>query len=222
MNILVLQPIRPTNPPALRARADALLARLPAANPGMTFAVCQDDRAVEIPPHPSQYMRHATIRNFMLDTSLTPDHDAVLWIDSDLIAYPADLPTLLHNANPGGITAPLALLDRFANRFYDIGGFVERGHSARLSAPWFDQTGDLIDLDSVGCCYLIPADVYRAGVRYHPPPRDAWQADDGRVEYRVEHNSVMAAARAMGYRVCCLTTARAIHAWLPDYGLVPN
>lgn len=39
MNVLVLQPIRPDHPPALRAIADALLARLEGANPGMTFEI---------------------------------------------------------------------------------------------------------------------------------------------------------------------------------------
>lgn len=221
MNILVLQPIRPSNPPALRAVADALLARLEGANSGMVFDICQDDTAIVIPPHPSRYLRHAVVRNYMLDTYLKPEHDAVLWIDSDLIDYPADLPTLLHRAAPGAIVAPLALLDRWVDRFYDIGGFVEHGRSARMFKPWFVQQGDVIGLDSVGCCYLAPADLYRSGVRYSPPPCDQWLID-GRMESRVEHNSVMLQARQRGYRVCCLTTARAVHAWLPDFGLELN
>lgn len=215
MNILVLQPIRPSNPPALRAVADALLARLESANPGMRFDICQDDSAIPIPPHPSIYMRHATVRNYMLDTYLKPEHDAVLWIDSDLIDYPSDLPTLLYQAAPGAIVAPLVLLSEtsgWKDRFYDIGGFVERGNRARMWQPWFDQDGTLIDLDSVGCCYLTPATLYQDGVRYAPPPTD----------YYVEHWSVMQQARRRGYRVCCLTTARAVHAWLPDYGVPAN
>lgn len=225
MRILVLQPIRPDHPPALRAIADALLARLEGANPGMTFDICQDDARLTIPQHHSQYIRHATVRNYMADTYLKPEHDAVFWVDSDLISYPADLPSLLFAANPGGITAPLALLVDTSpygkDRFYDIGGFVERGRSARAYPPYFDQTGDVIDLDSVGCCYLAPAALYRSGARYEPPPQDRWVTQDG-TEYRVEHNSVMGEARKRGYRVCCLTTARAIHAWLPDYGLAAN
>jgi len=256
MNILVLQPIRPSNPPALRAVADALLARLPAANPGLTFDIRQDDAALDIPPHPSLYMRHATIRNYMLDTYLQDAHDAVLWIDSDLVEYPADLPTTLAGAASqpvcrcggviqaegpklppgvsaswaiephcsrcdaprpyqGAIVAPMAVLSPtsgWQERFYDIGGFIERGARARMWQPWFDQRGDVIELDSVGCCYLAPAALYRDGVRYSPPPTD----------YYVEHWSVMQQARQRGYRICALATVRAVHAWLPDYGLQVN
>lgn len=225
MNVLVLQPIRPDHPPMLRAIADRLLGRLESANPGMTFDICQDDARLEIPPHGSRYIKHATVRNYMVDTYLTTEHDAVFWVDSDLIDYPANLPSLLYAANPGGISAPLALLSETsgygAERFYDIGGFVEQNRSARMYPPYFDQTGGVIALDSVGCCYLAPAALYRAGVRYEPPPCDRWTSGAG-TEYRVEHNSVMWHARRLGYEVCCLTTARAIHAWLPDYGLGVN
>lgn len=249
MNILVLQPIRPSNPPALRQIADALLSRMVAANPDLTFDVRQDDRALAIPRHPSQYMRHATIRNYMLDTYLRPEHTHVLWIDSDLIDYPAELPRLLLGASEqmkkqcpwcgaeypimlGGngydcaecgnawevqsplytIAAPFALLDKWPNRFYDIGGFIEKGNRARMWAPWFEQTGAVIELDSVGCCYLAPAALYHDGARYQPPPTD----------YYVEHWSVMQQAKRRGYRILALRDVRVVHAWLPDYGLGLN
>jgi hypothetical protein len=252
MNILVLQPIRPSNPLALRERANALLARLPAANPGMCFDIRQDDAALEIPPHPSLYIRHATVRNYMLDRYLREEHDAVLWIDSDLIDYPADLPTRLAGvskqlkeqcprcgarlvawlgadgydcAECGNgwcapepdrlIVAPLVLLSPtsgWPGRFYDIGGFIEKGNRARMWPPYFEQQGAVIELDSVGCCYLAPAQLYRDRVRYSPPVTD----------YYVEHFSVMQEACKRGYRIYCLTTASAMHAWLPDYGLEPN
>lgn len=244
MNILILQPIRPSNPPALRERASALLGALPAANPGMTFDIRQDDSALDIPAHPSLYMRHATVRNYMLDTYLKEEHDAVLWVDSDLIDYPADLPSRLTSVAsqcphcpfvhadacrdedyarclrcdthwPGTIAAPLPLLSEtsgWKQRFYDIGGFVEGGTRARMFPPWFDQEGGVIELDSVGCCYLAPATLYHSGVRYSPPPTD----------YYVEHWSVMQEAKKRGYRVCALTTVHAVHAWLPDYGLEAN
>lgn len=213
-NILVLQPIRPNHPPALRQRANELL-RAMELNNDMSFDIRQDDRALAIPPHPSLYMRHATVRNYMLDTYLRAEHDYVLWVDSDLVDYPADLPSRLLAANPDGITAPLALLSEtsgYPKRFYDIGGFVEQGNRARMFPPWFDQAGDVIDLDSVGCCYLAPAALYRDGVRYSPPPTD----------YYVEHWSVMREAKRRGYRICCLTDCAAVHAWMPDYGLEPN
>lgn len=217
MNVLVLQPTRPSNPPALRARADELLTRMVGANPGMIFDVRQDDTALEIPAHPSKYMRHATVRNYMVDTYLRPQHSHVLWIDSDLIDYPANLPTLLHDEAKRTLTtptivAPMAVLDHYPERFYDIGGFVENGRRANMEQPWFRQTGDVIELDSVGCCYLTPAMLYHQGLRYSPPVTD----------YYVEHWSVMLAAKRKGWRICALTRVRATHAWLPDYGLEPS
>jgi len=218
MTILVLQPTRPVNPPALRARADALLAGMLAANPQYTFEIHQDTDEMDISLlHPSRYARHAAIRNHMLDAYLTDKHTHVLWIDSDLVDYPADLPTMLLAAE-GDIVAPLALLDpsparlsRFISpmRFYDIGGFIERGHRANLHPPFFVQQGPVIELDCVGCCYIAPAALYRAGVRYRPAHTD----------YYVEHWSVMQAAQRRGYRIVALTDIAAVHAWLPDYGM---
>lgn len=217
-NILVLQPIRPSNPPALRERADALIERMLAANPALSFDVRQDDSAVFVPAFPSLYMRHATVRNYMLDRYLGPEHTHVLWIDSDLIDYPADLPTQLMEVvgDTPTIAAPIALLDTtkhtHKHRFYDIGGFIEKGNRARMYPPWFDQTGDVIELDGVGCCYLAPAALYHEGVRYRPPHTD----------YYVEHWSVMQEAKRRGYRIVALTNVRAVHAWLPDYGMGAN
>jgi hypothetical protein len=232
MTILILQPIRPSNPPALREKADSLLARLEGANPGLTFDICQDDSAVEVPAHPSLYMRHATVRNYMLDRYLRPEHTHVLWIDSDLIDYPAELPSLLMAAAPGAIVAPFAMLDKWPNRFYDIGGFIEQGNRARMWPPYFDQDGDVIELDSVGCCYLTPAELYRESIEFHdddPAPGLAWAKRLPAVrytppptDYYVEHWSVMQQAKRRGYRVCALRDVRVAHAWLPDYGLETN
>lgn len=219
MTILVLQPVNPAHLTARRADgvslaevAEALLARLPEANPGMAFDIRRDGGAVPAPPSPSKYARHAAVRNYMLDTYLRPEHTQVLWIDSDLVDYPADLPTQLHAANPGGISAPLVLLDQCGTRFYDIGGFIEQGRRFPLMPPYSLQDGPCWTLDSVGCCYLVPAWLYRGGVRYNPPPTD----------YYVEHWSVMAEARARGVRVAAVPGLVARHAYLPEYGLPLN
>jgi hypothetical protein len=219
-NILVLQPARPSNPPALRARADALIERMVASNPAMAFDIGQENVFVVPPPNVSRYTPHAAARNYMLDRFLKADHTHVLWIDSDLIDYPADLPARLLRVEDA-IVAPLAMLDAspdrllfdpHPDRFYDIGGFIEAGRRASYWPPHFVQRGDVIDLDSVGCCYLAPAQLYRDGVRYATPPTD----------YFVEHWSVCQAAKRRGYRVCALTNVRVVHAWLPDYGLELN
>lgn len=216
MNVLVLQPCNPAHVTAMRGgvsladRAVSLLSRLPGANPGMVFDMHQDSRSITPPPSPSKYARHAAVRNYMLDTYLRPEHTHVLWIDSDLVDYPADIPMTL--AAVGGICAPLCLLDKCGPRFYDIGGFIEQGRRARMAPPYFVQEGPVIDLDSVGCLYLAPADLYRSGVRYSPPPTD----------YYVEHWSVMGAARAQGISIRALTDVAALHAYLPEWGLPLN
>lgn len=219
MNVLVLQPTNPKHVTARRADgvslaavAEQLLARLPDANPGMTFDIRRDAAAVPVPPSPSLYARHAAVRNYMLDTYLAEHHTHVLWVDSDMVDYPADLPTRLNAANPGGIAAPLALLDKCGPRFYDIGGFIERGRRFPMAPPYSLQPGPVWELDSVGCLYLAPAWLYQAGVRYATPPSD----------YYVEHWSVMAEARARGVRIVALADVVARHAWLPEYGLPLN
>lgn len=219
MHILVLQPTTPAHTEARRAdgvtlagNAAVLLSHLPSANPGMRFDIKCDDTTLEIPSHPSKYIRHAMVRNYMLDTYLRPEHTHVLWIDSDLIDYPANIPTLLHEANPDGITAPLVLLDKCGPRFYDIGGFIEQGRRANLAPPYFQQEGAVVELDSVGCLYMVPAWLYQGGVRYAPPATD----------YYVEHWSVMQQAKRKGVRVCALTDVVVRHAWLPEFGLTLN
>lgn len=212
MNILILQPTAPQHPPALQEIAARLLARLPEANPGLMFDIAVDDTAVPIPASPSLYAKHAAVRNYMLDTYLKPEHDRVLWIDSDLVDYPANLPALLLEANHDGIAAPLVLLDQCGPRYYDIGGFIEEGRRFRMVPPYCTQTGPLWELDSVGCCYLIPAWLYREGVRYSPPPTD----------YYVEHWSVMQEAKAKGVKIVALRDIVAKHAYLPLFGLPNN
>jgi hypothetical protein len=189
------------------------------ASPDLVFSIAQEDVRISV-THPSKYAPHAAARNYMLDRYLKDEHTHVLWIDSDLIDYPADLVTQLL-ASGAEIAAPLPLLDpsparlaMFANPlwFYDIGGFIEQGRRANLGPPFFAQDGPIIDLESVGCCYIATAALYRAGARYHPPVTD----------YYVEHWSVMQQARKRGMRIVALRDVHAIHAWLPDYGLEAN
>jgi hypothetical protein len=58
------------------------------------------------------------------------------------------------------------VFEHLPGRFYDIAGFVEQGRWARFTPPFFDQPGPVFELDSVGCCYLVNADLYRHGARH--------------------------------------------------------
>ena len=75
----------------------------------------------------------ARLRNRMLDSIDLHAFDYLLWIDSDVIEIPADLPTTLINANPTGVTAPLVLIEEPGplgkNQFYDTTAFVLKGRS---------------------------------------------------------------------------------------------
>lgn len=53
----------------------------------------------------------ATLRNALLAEYLSPAHELVLWLDADVVAYPADMVVQLYNANPGGVSAPLVLIE---------------------------------------------------------------------------------------------------------------
>ena len=53
----------------------------------------------------------ATLRNALLAEYLEPAHELVLWLDADVVEYPADLVAQLYAANPGGVSAPLVLIE---------------------------------------------------------------------------------------------------------------
>lgn len=171
------------------------------------------------PPGSGKWYRLAEARNRLLDAYLRPEHDYVLWVDADLVDYPADLPALLYEANPD-ITAPMIFLEGTEDIFYDTLGFVENRSRTSRHPPYFRHLNGqaLYDLDGVGCTYLIPADILR-DVRYESLPVDYER--DGPSVWRTGHTDhwpVMREARRRGLRVACLTTVRAYHADLPKYG----
>jgi hypothetical protein len=90
--------------------------------------------------------------------------------------------------------------------FYDTGGFIHQGRTTERWAPKWVQESGVVEMDSVGSCYLVPADVYRNGARY--------SASD----ITVEHVALLAEAREMGYRVFADCDTRVEHAFLPKYG----
>jgi hypothetical protein len=207
-HVLVAIPYEPARSPVWPEKARALAERLPEANPGISFELALHPTERTHEEGDGRFSPHARARNSLLDACLRPEHTHVLWLDSDLLSYPADLPTRLLTLAPEGMAAPAALLDEpgTPNRFYDILGFIENGKGARIHQPWFKQAGPVIELDSVGCAYLAHADIYRAGARYAHTPG------------YTEHWAVCAAAKAEGRRICADLSLVALHAWLPHYG----
>ena len=206
MHVTILQPYRPDTPPALIDQAMDRIDDLIAAHPEHRVTVVRGPATADAP---GRYGPHAAVRNAML-MYVPLDADAVLWVDVDLIAYPATFIAEALARNPGGITAPVVTLDHSPDRFYDIGGFIAPGGVPfTLHAPWCDQPDNELALESVGCMYLAPAHIYRDwGLRYAPT---------GPV-YGVEHYSVCKAAADRGVPVRAYRDLVAVHAWLPDYG----
>lgn len=159
---------------------------------------------------PGPYAAHANARNNALARFMTDAHDYVLWLDADIVTAPENLVDLLVRGDHT-ITAPLVLIEPpKQGHFYDTHGFrTLAGKQANIHPPYFsakERHAKEIELASVGCVYVAPASLYRAGVRYTP------------TNDQTEHWSVCAAARGLGYRVVCLPEVRVEHAHLPHYG----
>jgi hypothetical protein len=120
----------------------------------------------------------------MIDRHLR-DEQWVFWVDADIVDYPPDLVDELISRAEGGIAAPLVIMagdpseppsNKFGfgpGRFYDVAGFAEHGRWARFHEPYFDQPGPVYQLDSVGSCYLVNADLYRHGAKHMIDPASA-------------------------------------------------
>lgn len=178
-DVLVLIPHKPSAPAAQLARARELAKR---ATAGMQRSRIVFDDQGEAPPRGCHALRQpalAKIRQSMIDRYLR-DEKWVFWVDDDIVEYSADLIIRLIHRCAGGIAAPLVLMEGQTNnvtpdgfgpgRFFDIAGFVEEGRWASFSAPYFRQVGPIYDLDSVGSCYLVNADIYRNGARHEVDP----------------------------------------------------
>lgn len=191
---------------------------------GIGAAVINLTHPIELAFHPNcvvdtqrHYGANAQARNELIAEYLRPHHTHVLWLDVDLVKVPPNLIETLLTVSQTDIVAPLVFVEKldahkpagFDNGgwFYDTGGFVRDGEATDAYSPyWTGYHGGEIELDSVGCCYLIPADVYRAGGQYDP------------VGDEVEHRSLMRFAKRLGYRVIATDKAIVEHAYLPRYG----
>ena len=211
MRVLVAVPYRRNTPSRFVAQTRAHFA-------GLTFARRElAMMANELQDGSRRYGPNAMARNLLLTEHLRDDFSHVLWLDVDLVKVPPDLIERLAGVSETDIVAPFVFVERIkpgepshqnGGWFYDTGGFVRKGEHAHEFPPHFwGYNGGAVELDSVGCCYLVPADVYRRGCRYEPVGDD------------VEHVSMMAEARALGYRIWATDAVQVEHAYLPLYGV---
>jgi GT2 family glycosyltransferase len=176
-SVLVLLPTNPKMPLADVQRSVELAQR---ATAGMRGCRVVTDSTGVGPPrgiHPLRQTAMAAIRQGMITRHLRGE-SWVFWVDADIIDYAPTLVEELIERADGGIAAPVILMegspaappsnsDGFGpGRFYDVAGFVEQGRWARFEKPYFDQVGPVYDLESVGSCYLVNADLYRYGAAH--------------------------------------------------------
>lgn len=198
------------------------------------------------------WSRVKRIRNLMLDrTENWDDLDYIYVIDSDIVWYPYDFVSRAVGLNANGITAPLALIEN-SNVFYDWCGYQKKDHTSirsqykqfilnkscsqrnfALAPPYVYDDKRLVELDCVGCTYVVPASVFKgtyegqhkqellevfnfAGVKKH-------NIAEGKVRYEdhptfTDHYTVCTALRSQGGKVLLDRGSTAYHADLPIYG----
>ncbi|MDP9172626.1 MAG: hypothetical protein M3O30_02010 [Planctomycetota bacterium] len=227
--VLVVIPAKTDLHPLLKQRCMELALSLVGANPGLELGLffdwtsepkLQDDRY-----HGSKIAR---IRNRIVDSVDLGRWDHFLWVDADVVQYPADMPSSLLALNPNGVSAPLVLIEEMGNRFYDVAAFVIKGRDVvdptnrtitlgrNLShdppywwpASAMPKVGDsvAVPMDCVGTITMVPTMLYRKGVRYVDHPAFT------------EHYPICKAARDAGLPVTAHVNLLAYHACLPKYG----
>lgn len=235
-SVLVLTPVNPALDPAVLRRARELAERAISGMRGCRIVYDETGVApVRGQPHPHRQAAIAEIRQNMIDRHLR-DEEWVFWVDVDLVEYPANLLEELISRAEGGIAAPLVLMEGDVSepaypagfgpgRFYDVAGFIEKGRWARFTQPYFDQIGPVYELDSVGSCYLVNADLYRGGAKHAVDPatnrfisnKSQWsekairENQVGPANSFTEHYSVCQFAREAGLPVRAFADLIALH-----------
>jgi len=208
--VLALIPLKAEMHPDLKAKALELAAKLPLANPDMDLVTVFDWRKLAKQPGDCRAWSKVTrVRNTLLDCFKLSAFTHVLWIDADLVDYPADMPTRLLESNPHGVSSLPVFIEDKEGEFYDTAAFVglDEKHWA-VSAPHHEDVPgrEVVEVAGVGCVYLCPVPVYLSGVKHtdHPTNTDHW--------------AICQAARKMGRTVTVDMRMRALHANLPKYG----
>jgi len=208
--VLVATPARPATAPVFLTMSESIYDSLTYGRRERAF--CDDPLPVSA-NGTGKYAGHAASRNRLIDLFLTDGHTHVLWLDVDLVTVPANLIERLLAISSEEIVAPHIYVERvdparpssFRNGgwFYDTGAFIQRGQTRHM---WNPNLPGLQEMDSVGCCYLAPAALYRTGARYAP------EGDE------IEHLSLMRQAKERGYRILTTDSILVEHCYLPKYG----
>lgn len=220
--ILIAIPIKPSLNPVLLSKCLDLVGKMPAANPKHEFTTYLDFTPIKKEEGDNTpWAKVARARNLLLTKVDYKAYDYILWIDADVVDYPADMPSKLIAGNPEGISAPSVLVEDWQNVFYDWAAFIYKGKShieptnrnrieGRNINPYSHwnngEIGDVIDMDCVGTITMVPTWIYATGVAYtnHPAFTD--------------HYPLCKVCTDTGKRVTCDRSIIAYHANLPKYG----
>jgi len=204
MKTLVLIPIKPNLPSPLRQRCLEQTQKLKAAFPDKIEIVMDGRGPGDFHIHHlAQRVEHmAALRQEFITCHLKPEHTHVLCADADVF-YEPDIVGKLWQY-PNDIIAPM-VLGEDTDTYYDVAGFIEDGKWVNHLYPHFKQPGPVVELDSVGAFYMVPANVFRLGAYYYPTPG------------YTEHYSVCGFAKRNGWKVLCDTRLVVYHACLEKY-----
>jgi hypothetical protein len=220
--ILVCIPIKPGINPVLRRKCEFSAVQMSAANREHRIEVRFDSRPVEkLATDARPWSRVARARNRLLESVDLSAWDHLLWIDADVVSYPADLPTRLLKANPEGVTAPMVLVEG-GKQFYDWAAFVEKGcdtiqpesrerihpRNLRHEPPYWSHAPaeTNVEMDCVGTITMVPTWIYKLGIRYEDHPAFT------------DHYPICKTCRDAGRKVVVCRDVIAQHADLPKYG----
>lgn len=102
---------------------------------------------------------------------LEPEHDALLWVEADLIWEPRLLLALISRLKTHEMIFPMIMRK---NRFYDTWAFAKDGAYFKNDPPFHSmfahRNGDLYEVDSGGSCWAIRGDLARK-CHFRPPAR---------------------------------------------------
>ena len=211
VKILMAIPVKRDLNDDLKARMFALLDEVKKAHPEIDIFIWENDPIVEPQRGTPGYVMDRSknlvnARNGLLEQIDIDKYTHVLWIDADIIKYPLDLAYQLLSVSKTDIVAPMILIDGSV-QYYDTYTHIEAwGRQAEPAPPYFYSQEDKIEMDCVGGCYIIPAEIYKT-TRYKP------YGGPG-----MEHYYLMNEAKRWGYKIFVSRNVVVYHARLPDWG----
>ena len=172
------------------------------------FASQQDQvwfKKIDLDESLARHKRLAVLRNKLLEEALE-DEEFVFWIDSDIVEFSPSLLRDLIKANVD-VIAPYVLIEG-TDKFYDHLAFRKDGVKFMFPDGFaiMELPKELFEVDSVGTCMLVRADVYRRGVRY---PEDHPES---------EQVGFCELAKKKGFKIFVNPNLKVFHAELPRYG----